>query len=125
MIYRLCLVTENFISPELTRGRPTFNGTSISGPIPTQSSGPYYSTSHPNLGVIKFAGASRFLLSYVYNGKQRLVEPYSIRQRSTGNILFYGWELSSGQIKAFIVDQMQSVESTNQTFRPRFQGEFN
>jgi predicted nucleotidyltransferase component of viral defense system len=73
---------------------------------------------------IRFAGANRLLLEFVYNGKHRLVEPYSLREaRTTGNILLYAWELSSGHIKAFKIDEMVEVRTTNTGFTPRYRVE--
>lgn len=72
----------------------------------------------------RFAGANRLLLEFVYHGKQRLVEPYSLRQaRTTGNILLYAWELGSGHIKAFKIDEMHHVGTTNTGFTPRYRVE--
>ena len=73
---------------------------------------------------IRFAGANRLLLEFVYNGKHRLVEPYSLREaRTTGNILLYALELSSGHIKAFKIDEMIDVRTTNAAFTPRYRVE--
>jgi predicted DNA-binding transcriptional regulator YafY len=73
---------------------------------------------------IRFAGANRLLLEFSYHGKHRLVEPYSLREaRSTGNILLYAWELSSGHIKAFKIDEMGDARTTNTGFTPRYRVE--
>lgn len=73
---------------------------------------------------IRFAGANRLLLEFGYHGKPRLVEPYSLREaRTTGNILLYAWELSSGHIKAFKIDEMYDVRASNTGFSPRYRVE--
>lgn len=73
---------------------------------------------------IRFAGANRLLLEFGYHGKHRLVEPYSLREaRTTGNILLYAWELSSGHIKAFKIDEMSDVRASNTGFSPRYRVE--
>jgi WYL domain len=73
---------------------------------------------------IRFAGANRLLLEFGYHGKPRLVEPYSLREaRTTGNILLYAWELSSGHIKAFKIDEMVDVRTTKSAFTPRYRVE--
>lgn len=78
------------------------------------------------LETIRFAGANRLLLGFQYNGKQRLVEPYSVRRaRTTGNILLYAWELSSQQIKAFKIPEMFNAKPTNTSFSPRYKIELN
>lgn len=73
---------------------------------------------------IRFAGANRLLLEFDYHGKHRVVEPYSLREaRTTGNILLYAWELSSGHIKAFKIDEMMNVRTTEAAFSPRYRVE--
>jgi predicted nucleotidyltransferase component of viral defense system len=73
---------------------------------------------------IRFAGANRLLLEFSYHGKSRLVEPYSLREaRTTGNILLYAWELSSGHIKAFNIDEMRDVQTSETGFTPRYRVE--
>ena len=73
---------------------------------------------------IRFAGANRLLLEFDYHGKRRVVEAYSLREaRTTGNILLYAWELSSGHIKAFKIDEMMNVRATDAAFRPRYRVE--
>ena len=71
--------------------------------------------------LLRFAGSNRLLLSFYYNGKRRLVEPYSLRwAQSTGNLNLYAWEIASRQIKCFTTSKMSSVEVAQQTFTPRF-----
>jgi predicted nucleotidyltransferase component of viral defense system len=73
---------------------------------------------------IRFAGANRLLLEFDYHGKHRLVEPYSLREAgTTGNVLLYAWELSSGHIKAFKTDEMYDVRAGNTGFTPRYRVE--
>lgn len=73
---------------------------------------------------IRFAGANRLLLEFDYHGKHRLVEPYSLREaRTTGNILLYARELSSGHIKAFKTHEMYDVRAGNTGFTPRYRVE--
>jgi predicted nucleotidyltransferase component of viral defense system len=72
---------------------------------------------------LRFAGANHLCVRFVYGGRQREVEPYSLRRPRTGNLLFYGWELSSSQIKAFNVARMQGLEVTQRTFYPRYRVE--
>jgi predicted nucleotidyltransferase component of viral defense system len=76
------------------------------------------------LDVIRFAGANRLLVAFTYNGKPRTVEPYSLRRPKTGNLLLYGWERDSSQIKAFDVSKIRDVEVTRAAFSPRYRIEF-
>lgn len=72
------------------------------------------------LEAIRFAGTNRLMVQFLYNGEQRLVEPYSLRRANTGNLLLYGWEMRSGQIKAFNVVKMTQLQATTNTFIPKF-----
>ncbi|MEW6269194.1 MAG: nucleotidyl transferase AbiEii/AbiGii toxin family protein [Thermodesulfobacteriota bacterium] len=77
------------------------------------------------LEAIRFAGASRLLVEFDYHGKHRVVEPYSLRRpQTTGNLLLYGWEQASAQMKAFKVAEMGSVRATGTSFQPRYRIEF-
>jgi hypothetical protein len=77
------------------------------------------------LEAIRFAGANRLLVEFDYHGKHRVVEPYSVRRtQTTGNLLFYGWEQASAQIKAFKVAEMGKVRAAATSFQPRYRVEF-
>jgi|SRR5882724_921667 len=83
----------------------------------------YWGSSLP-LEVIRFAGANRLMIEFAYDGTRRLVEPYSLRRSSAGNLLLYGWERGSTHIKAFNIAKMSAVRSTNIAFQPRYRVEF-
>jgi predicted nucleotidyltransferase component of viral defense system len=73
---------------------------------------------------IRFAGANRLLLEFDYHGDHRVVEPYSLREaRTTGNILLYARELHLDHVKAFKIDEMVNVRTTNTGFTPRYRVE--
>jgi predicted nucleotidyltransferase component of viral defense system len=92
--------------------------------MPLVSPGIRYWGSGLPLETVRFAGTNRLLVEFIYHGKHRLVEPYSIRRaESTGNLLLYAWELDAGHIKAYKVDEMQNVHSTGRSFTPRYQVE--
>ena len=60
-----------------------------------------------------------------YDGVERLVEPYSLRRRKTGNLLLYVYEVqrgdrATGQIKALKVSEIQSASVSGQAFTPRY-----
>lgn len=79
----------------------------------------YWGQNRP-IEAIRFAGTNRLMISFMYHGSHRVVEPYSIRQAKTGNVLLYGWEVASNHIKAFKLEEMQNVSTTDQTFAPRY-----
>lgn len=76
------------------------------------------------LETIRFAGANRLLIEFAYNGKQRTLEPYSLRRSSKGNLLLYAWELETSQIKCFDVGKIGSLRTTSRAFVPRYSVEF-
>ena len=72
------------------------------------------------LETVRFAAANRLLVQFVYSGKLRTVEPYSLRKSNPGNILLYAWETESGRIKAFDVKKMTVLKAMTRTFVPRY-----
>jgi len=79
--------------------------------------------------IIMEGGRLQRLLRLVYDGYERLVEPYSLtfkrRQDGVGREYFFAWDRtggSSGQtgIKSFLAEKVQSVSLTEDTFEPRY-----
>jgi predicted nucleotidyltransferase component of viral defense system len=83
-----------------------------------------------SLDVIQFAGAGRLLLQFTYHGHQRVVEPYSLRRPRTGTLLLYGFEqrkngVPTSDVRAYKVDELQSLRVLEQSYRPRYVIELN
>lgn len=76
------------------------------------------------LELIRFAGRNRLCVELAYQGSTRIVEPYSLRRSSAGDLLFYGWKVADGEIRSYRVDRVQGVRVTNRAFSPRFIVEF-
>jgi predicted nucleotidyltransferase component of viral defense system len=70
--------------------------------------------------AIRFAGTNRLLLEFEYHGVHRVVEPYSIRQAGTGNLLLHAWEVAAAQSKSFKIDEIRNVRTSGRSFTPRF-----
>jgi predicted nucleotidyltransferase component of viral defense system len=85
--------------------------------------GGVYWGSGQRLELVRFAGANRLKIAFSYDGKPRIVEPYSLRRKSTGNLLLYAWEDGARNIKAFSTAKMVNVRATNESFVPRFRVE--
>jgi hypothetical protein len=96
----------------------------LAGESPVAATGIQYWGNALPLEVIRFAGGNRLLIELVYDGSRRLVEPYSLRQSSAGNLLLYGWEQGATHVKAFTIAKMREVRSTNIAFQPRYRVEF-
>ncbi len=101
-------------------------GTSMALPAPPMATGrglgPVPQRIHGGaLEQLRFAGANRLLVSFVYSAKPRVVEPYSLRfAETTGNLNFYGWEVATQQIKCYTVSKMSGVQILESTFAPRY-----
>ena len=93
------------------------------GQAPVVAPGIRYWGAGSPLETIRFAATNRLLLEFDYHGERRRVEPYSVRQAGTGNVLLHAWELAAGHIKAYKLDEMSGVRATGATFSPRYQVE--
>lgn len=69
---------------------------------------------------IRFAAANRLLVDLHYQGKHRLIEPYSLRRSQEGHLLLYGIKHETGQVRAYRVDRIQGATATNMPFAPRY-----
>lgn len=76
------------------------------------------------LEIVRFAAANQLCVRLSYKGRGRTIEPYSLRRTRDGHLLLYGFELESGQIKAFRVDRIEGVEAAKRAFTPRYRIEF-
>jgi hypothetical protein len=86
--------------------------------------GGYYWGAGQRLEVVRFAGANLLMVEFTYSGKHRVVEPYSLRRRGTGNLLLYGWEQGASSIRAFDTAKMRDLAVTTTPFVPRYRVEF-
>jgi predicted nucleotidyltransferase component of viral defense system len=59
-----------------------------------------------SLEVVRFAGVNHLLVELGYKGSTRLIEPYSLRRSSAGNLLLYGVRADSREIRCYRVDKI-------------------
>lgn len=76
-------------------------------------------TSTP-LETIRYAAANRLCVDLMYDGSRRLIEPYSLRRTSDGNLLLYAVKHATGENRSYRVDRIQGVTVTSVPFTPRF-----
>jgi predicted DNA-binding transcriptional regulator YafY len=57
------------------------------------------------------------------NEGKREVEPYSFRVKN-GVEYFYGFDIAKDGIRAFIIDSINNVEITGNSYEPRWEVEF-
>lgn len=74
---------------------------------------------------VRYAARNRLLIGMTYHGVARLVEPYSLRMPSTGNLLLYVYEVQRGAsigggLKTFKVEELGEVYLTDRAFQPRY-----
>jgi predicted nucleotidyltransferase component of viral defense system len=77
------------------------------------------------LDHIRYAARNRLCVEIQHHGITRLVEPYSLRQPRTGNVLLYVYELArgmsnSGGIRAYKIAEINNAHVTQQSFSPRY-----
>ncbi len=80
------------------------------------------------LELIRFAGANRLKVEIDYQAAEgawgpRVVEPYSLRRTSEGNIVLFVVN-DYDALRAYRVDRIVGVAVTRETFQPRYLVEF-
>jgi predicted nucleotidyltransferase component of viral defense system len=73
-----------------------------------------------HLEIIRFAGGNRLCVELGYQGSTRLIEPYSLRRTSEGNIVLHAFNLDKGEHRGYRVDRITGARATNKTFVPRY-----
>ncbi len=81
------------------------------------------------LDHVRFAAMNRLCveLNYRKESGQRstyVIEPYSLRTTSEGNMLLYGVKLPAAEIRGFRTDRIIGVTVTRQPFTPRYSIDF-
>ncbi len=72
------------------------------------------------LEVIRFAAANRLCIELGYQGKRRLIEPYSLRKTKDGNLLLHAVKHETGEVRSYRVDRIESATATRVAFVPRY-----
>jgi hypothetical protein len=72
------------------------------------------------LEVIRFAASNRLCVDLTYQGSNRLIEPYSLRRTSDGNLLLYAVKHNTGEDRSYRVDRIQGANVTKISFSPRY-----
>jgi hypothetical protein len=80
------------------------------------------------LDWLRYSARNRLCARVVYEGVERLIEPYSLRRPATGNLLLYVYEIDRGdrptrRVKALKVAEIGAVHITDRPFTPRFRVE--
>ncbi len=75
------------------------------------------------LETIRYAAANRLCVELGYKGTTRVIEPYSLRRSSEGNLLLYTTRVDHGQLRVYRVDRIESARVLTRTFVPRYRAE--
>lgn len=70
--------------------------------------------------AIRFAAANRLCVNLLYNGKWRLIEPYSLRKTKDGNLLLYAVKHITMEDRSYRIDKIQNAQVTNEPFKPKY-----
>ena len=92
---------------------------------------PAMATSWRSMGVsapmeiIRFAAANRLCVSLDYRNEQgrrdvRIIEPYSLRRSSEGNLLLMAVKADTGEVRSYRADRIVSASATGQSFVPKY-----
>jgi predicted nucleotidyltransferase component of viral defense system/DNA-directed RNA polymerase subunit RPC12/RpoP len=76
------------------------------------------------LETVRFAAANHLLVELVYDGRTRLIEPYSLRRTRAGNLILHAQRADGSGHRSYRVDKIAGLRATTTPFRPRFAIEF-
>jgi predicted nucleotidyltransferase component of viral defense system len=74
--------------------------------------------------VIRFAATNHLLVDLTYDGRRRLIEPYTLRRTHDGFLLLHAERADNSGHRSYRVDRMQALEATTTPFTPRAAIEF-
>jgi predicted nucleotidyltransferase component of viral defense system len=76
------------------------------------------------LETVRFAAANHLLVELDYDGRTRLIEPYSLRRTRTGDLILHAERADGSGHRTYRVERIQALRTTTMPFRPRFPIEF-
>jgi len=75
------------------------------------------------LEALRFAATNHLLVELAYDGRSRLIEPYSLRRSQAGRLLLHA-ERADGGHRTYGVDKIEGLRVTTRPFRPQHPIEF-
>lgn len=76
------------------------------------------------LETVRFAAANHLLVELAYDGRTRLIEPYSLRRTRAGNLILHAERADGSGHRSYRVERIQGLRTTTTPFRPGFPIEF-
>ena len=72
------------------------------------------------LETVRFAAANHLLVELAYDGRTRLIEPYSLRRTRTGDLILHAERADGSGHRTYRVERIQALRTTTMPFLPRF-----
>jgi hypothetical protein len=76
------------------------------------------------LKTVRFAAADHLLVEPAYEGRTRLIEPYSLRRTRAGNLVLHAERPDGSGHRSYRFERIQGLRTATTPFRPRFPIEF-
>jgi predicted nucleotidyltransferase component of viral defense system len=76
------------------------------------------------LESVRFAATNHLCVELHYDGRWRLIEPYSLRRSSAGRLLLHAERSDGSGHRTYGVDKITGLRVSTTPFRPRYQIEF-
>jgi hypothetical protein len=76
------------------------------------------------LETVRFSAVNHLLVELDYDGRSRLIEPYSVRRTRSGNLILHAERADGSGHRSYRVELIQGLRATTTPFRPRFPVEF-
>jgi DNA-directed RNA polymerase subunit RPC12/RpoP len=76
------------------------------------------------LETVRFAATNHLCVELRYNGRLRLIEPYSLRRSSAGRLLLHAERADGSGHRTYGADKIAALRVTTVPFRPRHPIEF-
>lgn len=77
-----------------------------------------------SLEEIRFAAVNHLCVELDYNGRTRLIEPYSLRRTREGKLVLHALRQDSKEHRSYRVDRIQTARATTVPFTPTYAVEF-
>jgi predicted nucleotidyltransferase component of viral defense system len=71
------------------------------------------------LEPLRFAAANHLCVNLGYEDAKRLMEPYCLRQAKDGYFVLHAMDNTTGELRTYRIDRLQSIQVTRTTFKPR------
>ncbi len=76
------------------------------------------------LETVRFAATNHLCVELEYDGRWRLIEPYSLRRASSGRLLLHAERTDGSGHRTYGIDKITALRVTTTPFRPRYPIEF-